>query len=452
VNAGSASIAAQSTRPVGRSPKPKRRKLETKWERQPGYIPSHPDDPFGMLLIERYSRIPGTGTIGPVTRKGYPYLRWRGYVKNAKGVRERRELYGKTASELQKKIKKLQESPAQVNAKKLLLGDFLTERFLPAVKLRAKPKTYAGYEQAIRLHIVPDIGKVKLTELTANNVVAWLKDLDAKPRAKQNAFVTLKVGLNHAVSDPELSIDRSPIDRMEAPRAEKAEQHILPLAEIKKLLATSRNHFAPWHALLHIAIATSMRQGELFALTWRDVDLKQGFVYIRQGVGTVYDDQTESGYRREITSPKTGAASRRRIDLSPEAITMLKGHRKQQSGPNVRDLVFPNEAGSFIHASNFNRRVWQPLLKKAKLPRVTFHSLRHSGNSILAQQGLSLPLLQQRLGHSTPTVTIAIYSHVGAEEGRKGAALIGSLLSGAKPGATRATEASKRRVSIKKKA
>jgi len=78
-----------------------------------------------------------------------------------------------------------------------------------------------------------------------------------------------------------------------------------------------------------------------------------------------------------------------------------------------------------------------PLVEKAELPAITFHSLRHVGNTLLAQQGVSLALLQSRLGHSTPGVTLGVYSHVAATEGQRGARLIGSLLSGEKTGETR---------------
>jgi integrase len=429
-------------------PKPKRRLLKA--EIIPD--PSRPDEyeegmPWGGIYRETYSRAPGTGSYDTIKRKGYTYLRGRIWAEDSKGVRRRIEVTGKTEAEVTRKIKELKAAPARSGAKRLMIGDFLTEQFLPAVKLRAKANTYRGYESAIRLHIVPDIGKAKLAALKPTHVDAWLSDLDAKPRAKQNAFVTLKVALNYAVRDLGL-LDRNPIDRMMAPRAPKREQHILTLTEVRKLLKAAQG--SQWYPLMYLAIATSMREGELFALGWRDVDLKRGMLYVRQGIGNVYDDETESGYRRAITTPKTDA-SRRRIDLSAEAIALLKTHRKSLDGkPNPDGLVFPNEAGSFVHVSNFHRRVWAPLLEKAKLPHCKFHSLRHTGNSILAQQGLSL--LQRRLGHSTPNVTMAVYSHAGAEEGRKGAALIGSLLGGEKAGETRTKATAKGRVRTSKKA
>jgi integrase len=433
--------------------KPKRRKLATRVEPNPGaWGADDPSSPFGKIVIERYSQVPGTGSYDEVVRKGKAMQRWRGWAKNSKGVKVRKSIYSLTETGLNRKVKAfLANGPVKSDAKKLTVGDFLTDQFLPAVKQgNAKANTYRGYEQPIRLHIVPNIGKVKLAELTQSNVVAWLSDLDAKPRAKQNAFVTLKVALNYAVDDDDCILDRNPIGRMEAPAAPKAEQHILTLQEVKKLLKAVQG--SQWYPLIYLAIATSMREGELFALAWRDVDLKRGMLYVRQGVGNVYDDETESGYRRAITSPKTGA-SRRRVDLSAEAIALLKDHRKSLDGkPNPHGFVFPNEAGSFVHVSNFHRRVWAPLLKTAKLPYCKFHSLRHSGNSILAQQGLSLPLLQRRLGHATSKTTMDVYSHAGAEEGRKGAELLGSLLRGTPRGTTGSKASRSGRARTKKKA
>ena len=186
-------------------------------------------------------------------------------------------------------------------------------------------------ERAIRLHIVSHIGATKLSVLNPSHVDAWLSDLEAK-RAKQNAFVTLKIALNYAVRELGI-LDRNPIANLKKPSASKAEQHIPTLPELKRLLEAAKE--TPSYAFIFLAIATSMRFGELTALSWHDVDLKQGMLYVRQGVGTVYDDESESGYRREVTDTKS-TAGRRRIDLSPEAIGVLKEHRKVQDGQRTR--------------------------------------------------------------------------------------------------------------------
>ena len=291
--------------------------------------------------------------------------------------------------------------------------------------MRVRESTYRGYEQAVRLHITPQLGQAKLAKLNASNVDAWLSDLDAKPRAKQNAFVTLKVALNYAVRELGL-IDRNPVANMKAPRAPKREQRILTLPELQRLLKAAEG--SPLYPLLYLAIVTSMRVGELFGLAWRDVDLDRGYLRVTQALAKA------EGHTYAIAEPKT-QASKRRIDLPKEAVAVLKAHRKKQNGAaNPLGLVFPSETGSPLDYNNFQKRVFKPWLHAAKLKGIVFHSLRHSGNSILASEGHSLKLLQDRLGHSTPAVTFQVYTHLGATEGRAGADRLGKLLTGTNRG------------------
>lgn len=408
---------------------------------------------YKVIVKDKYSRVPGTGSIDKVKRGQYTYFRGRIWADDELGVHRRIEVTGTTEADVRRKLKELQDKPVKAAGKKLLLGKYLTDRFLPGMKLRVRPKTYDSYSRAIELHIEPKLGKVKLALLTPSNVVAWLTDLDVRPRAKQQAFVILKRALSFAV---ELGLlDHNQLANMKAPSAPKRDQYILNLEEVQKLLATCREHktFARWYPLVFLAIATSARRNELLGLQWRNVHLDEGYVYVQQALGLVYDEDTESGYRATLTNPKT-AAARRRIDLAPEAIDVLKAHRKAQmrdSKRNPQNLVFPNETGGFIHPSNWYRRVWMPLVEKAELPEITFHSLRHVSNTLLAASGVSLSMLQQRLGHSTPS-TVFIYSHVAATEGQRGARLIGSMLSGETSGETADSGRSSRKASAKKKA
>jgi integrase len=398
-----------------------------------------PDLPWGGIYQETYSRTPGTGSYDTVKRGKYTYIRARVWCDDAKGVHRRVEVYAKTETELNKKLKALKASPAQRDAKKMTVADYLEKQFLPGVKQRIKPNTYASYEQAIRVHIVPHVGKTRFATLTAGNAEAWLRDLKAGPRAKQRAFMVLKRAYNYAIDLGLLEVN--PLQRLKAPRAPKREQHRLTLAEVKKLLAAARE--TPWYTLFYLAIATSMRQGELFGLQWSNVDLKAGCLHVRQALVNGYDGL-------ELGETKT-ASSKRRLDLPADAVELLRAHRHSQD-KSADGLVFPAEGGGFIHRDNFAKRVFKPLLTKAELPDCTFHSLRHAGNSLLASEGHSLKLLQARLGHSTSAVTFDTYTHLGASEGRLGANRIGELLSGAKRGAKTVTPGQKKKSQGTKKA
>ena len=125
------------------APRSKRRKLAT--EVIPGPHSEGAGDPFGgNIYVERYSRESGTGTIDEITRGKYRYFRGRIYADDSKGVRRRIEVTGKSRAEVTRKLKEVKEAPVRSDVKKLTLGAYLEDQFLPAVKLRAKPKTYAG--------------------------------------------------------------------------------------------------------------------------------------------------------------------------------------------------------------------------------------------------------------------------------------------------------------------
>lgn len=122
------------------------------------------------------------------------------------------------------------------------------------------------------------------------------------------------------------------------------------------------------------------------------------------------------------------SASKRRIDLSKELVTMLQAHRKAQRD-NDLGLVFPSPVtGSFLQKDSFAKREWAPLLIKAGLAHTSFGKLRHTGNTILISQNYSIKLAQSRMGHTDPKITVGTYGFLGENEGRKGANLLGSLL------------------------
>jgi integrase len=183
----------------------------------------------------------------------------------------------------------------------------------------------------------------------------------------------------------------------------------------------------------YMAVATSMRTSELFGLRWSDVAFDRGFIRVSQQLA-----RTEDGVG--FGSPKS-AAGKRRIDLPAALVKLLRDHRKTQ-GDNPRNLVFPNEAGGFISKDNFRKRVWSPLLTKAKLPYATFYSLRHAGNSLLVSNGYSMKLAQSRLGQSDPKVALGTFAFLGENEGRNGADLLGKLPRGTFGGTKAKSDAS----------
>jgi integrase len=154
-----------------------------------------------------------------------------------------------------------------------------------------------------------------------------------------------------------------------------------------------------YRTLFMLAVFTGARQGELLGLKWGDIDWESKQIHIQRTYtkGQFFATKTRS--------------SNRRVDLGPKVSTELKKWKLACPKSDL-DLVFPNGLGKPMNYSNMMNRYFKPALKKASLPKIRFHDLRHTYASLLIEQGENLKYIQSQLGHSTPTVTLNVYSHL----------------------------------------
>ena len=169
---------------------------------------------------------------------------------------------------------------------------------------------------------------------------------------------------------------RNAADAVKAPRPAPEEMHPLSPDEALKLIEAALGD--KLEALYVLAVHTGMRQGELLALRWEDVDLNEGVIHIRRTLA-------RSGGRIALGEPKT-KGSRRPVHLTGAAVEALRSHLEWQLeeierlGDLYHDhgLVFTSAVGTLINPTNLHRRSFAPLLEKARLPQIRFHDLRHT--------------------------------------------------------------------------
>ena len=139
----------------------------------------------------------------------------------------------------------------------------------------------------------------------------------------------------------------------------------------------------------------------------------------------------EVGGRLHLVEPKT-ARSRRRIDLPQMAIAALERHRAAMlaEGKGAVAWVFCNTKGGPLRRSHFHRQTFKPLLKRAELPDIRFHDLRHTSATLLLSAGVHPKVVQERLGHSQISVTLDTYSHVLPTLQREAAGKLDGILAG----------------------
>jgi integrase len=162
-----------------------------------------------------------------------------------------------------------------------------------------------------------------------------------------------------------------------------------------------------------------MRAGELLGLRWQDLDLTIGTVSIRQTFYRLGGSKKENRRSQMLFKEPKSAKSRRAISLPPVVVTELRALRetvregRRVLGPSYHDyeLVFAQPNGKPLHLNDVRRGDFRKILKQAGLPRIRFHDLRHCHATLLLRQGVNPKVVQERLGHSTPAFTLAVYSH-----------------------------------------
>ncbi len=272
-----------------------------------------------------------------------------------------------------------------------------------------RPNTYKLRKHLINKHIVPHIGARSLVELTSDDIrflVRRWKDDAVGATTQRTALVALSSALSVALREEK--IGRNSCSTVPTPKPKRPEVLVLDGQQVMQLLGAARD--VQERALFALAIKTGMRQGEIFALSWADLDFDAGTVSVR---ATLTEDLDGKLVRSE---PKT-TKSRRVIYLPALALKALLAHQSERQGE--RGFVFTAADGPPLRKSNFVWRVFKPLLRQAELPDVTFHSLRHTANSLLIEAGEDPLAIAGSLGNAETRMMFERYGHLFSHSGRR---------------------------------
>jgi integrase len=370
---------------------------------------------------------------------------WSINPKTQKSVRQRKVVYGANQQEVSQKLTRLKadrDRGIAVPMERQTVAQFLELWLRDVVKPSVRDSTYRSYEGHVRNHIVPELGRIQLTKLTAQNVQAMLNRKATSealnrdgarralsPRTIQYTRAVLRKALNQAVKWD--LVPRNVAALADPLRSIRKEIHPLSIEQAKKLLQAVNGDRL--EALYTVAVAVGLRQGEAFALRWRDVDFDACTLTVNQTVQRV-------GGKVKFDEPKT-ARSRRTIALPTPCLTRLLEHKELQREEQIAagrhwleyNLVFTTTTGTPLDPSNV-RRQFKAHLRAAGLPIVRFHDLRHTAASILVAEGVHPRTVMEVLGHSQIGITMNLYSHVMDEAKRDAADRMGAVFASSKGG------------------
>lgn len=338
-------------------------------------------------------RRPGDGTV-------YEWRgQWRAQYTPPGGKRQ--TIYGSSEREVTRQLRlalgALARGELAVSDGRISLADWSRD-WLAAKAATVEPSTMASYRvRAAR--IVGALGGIRLSRLAPGDVErldAASLDAGLAPRTVRETHSLLGQMLQTATERG--MVARNVARLAKPPRVPRGAPVALDERQTGRLLETARDD--PLEALWVLAVTTGMRQGELMALRWQDVDLAGGHVTITRGMQRP----------RRLAGTKS-LAGRRRIALPAVARAALARRREAVASAADGAYVFGGRRGGLLWQSTIHRQ-WHRLADRAQLPPTKFHELRHTAATLMLRAGESPRVVAEILGHADASLVMRLYGHV----------------------------------------
>lgn len=325
------------------------------------------------------------------------------------------------------------EQGSWVEPTKLTVACYLTQWIANRVALgvicRGSSETYG---RMLENHVTGRIGGILLQKLVGGEIQALYTSLLSGPHAlKPASLLVIHRFLRTAMKEARQArlIVVNPMDEVKPPRNRTARgaNRAVEVEAIERLL---REVAGDWKEdIVHFALGTGMRRGEICGLQWGDLDLNRGRVRITHQVVQFADGSWE---RKE---PKTDNAVRT-VSLPAPIVEMLRARRAAAAAESMRvgggsidaDYVFTSMGGAKLLPTNLSQ-AFRQLADKIGLPGFTFHGLRHTHITTLLRDGAPAKAVSERVGHASVAFTMGVYQSVFDEDHDKLAALSAKLFS-----------------------
>lgn len=282
---------------------------------------------------------------------------------------------------------------------------------------KVKRSTIAAYSDHVHKQLVPRIGQIPLGKLTPAHVARLYADLLAggevrhksgrglSPKTVRNIHQTLNKALGDAVRFGKVT--RNVCESVDLPRYERPEIQAWTVDELQLFLGDAASRGDSLLPVWYLLASTPLRRGEVCGLKWSDVDLVEGLVTVRSTRLEVHGEIFED-------SPKS-RRGRRTLAVDTPAVIALAALRNAQEenatvlGGRVPEYVVTDHSGLPISPETLTRKFYAAT-KRARLPQIRLHSLRHTWASFALQEGVSVHVVAGRLGHSDPGFTLRTYA------------------------------------------
>lgn len=290
----------------------------------------------------------------------------------------------------------------------------LCKQYLEYIEARFRKSTWVSKERHVRLNIIPCIGSVKAKDITRNTIAKWQEWLLSRKLSPSTVYLAntiLRSVLNYAVRMEILA--RNPANEVPKVGQKGKREAFLELADYKRLVAAGEGEkgFHVRRLCLDILFYSGLRISEFLALGKDSFDFSRNLVLVRAGMD-----------KEGAIIPLKTKESRRDIPMPPSIMERVREHME-----SLDDIP---EHNLFMVSYSSLKDVMRKWAAKAGVPCVGLHGLRHSHVSYLISLGVPITVISKRIGHKSPDVTLAVYSHMYHEDASSVAELLESGIVG----------------------
>ena len=330
---------------------------------------------------------------------------------------KRKYIYGRKYKDVDKKLAEAMGDAARgvyTDDENMTVSQYMERWLEDSAKGDLGHRAYANYKLQIRRHINPAFGRLKLSKLSAGHIqslyAAKLRD-GLKPSSVRYIHAVLHRALEQAMRFN--LIPFNPASRVDLPKIRQEETTPLDAEQARTFLEAAKGD--RHECLYALSLTCGLRMGEALGLKWTDIDLYKGTLRVNRQLQRMRRDGDKPG-TLVFSEPKN--ASRRTVDLPQRALESLRSHRTRQLEEKLQatyyedsGLVFATGKGTPLDAQNIVNRYFKPLLRRAGLPDIRWHDLRHTYATLLLSRGTHSTYVQKSLGHASVQLTLDRYSH-----------------------------------------
>lgn len=325
-----------------------------------------------------------------------------------------RSVYGKTQKEVRQKLNEILrdlQDGTYVAPNKMTVGEWL-DIWLKEYTLNIRPATKAAYEQHVRVHLKPALGRIQLSKLFPHQIQQNYNDLLRKRGLSPKSIKNVHGVLHRALEQAKLMgyLKTNPTTGVVLPKAEKAVLKTMEDTDVARFLQEIKDD--PYENVLFVTAFTGLREGEVLGLTWDCVDFEKGQLLINK------QHNRAKGEKEFHFSPLKNSKIRT-ITVAQEVLNVLEKQRKQQEKwqailgdkwDNQKNLVFTTEFGRYINNKTLYMN-YKRIMRKLGFPQLRFHDLRHTYAVNSLRAGDDIKTVQENLGHATASFTLGTYAH-----------------------------------------